>query len=126
MRTQAVLRGSDDKPPPPIVAAPTPPPLAHGAWGTLALMRGSTIEKSFDLCDDRELVGRGKFCSIRIIDKSVAEAHFVLGRGGELLTSLPGLTVEVGGLTTRRLQLADGDAIHVGTVVLVYNAAPDS
>jgi len=92
----------------------------HLPWGTLTVIEGHDPGVVFSLHDERELVGRAKFCSVRLDDRSVAEAHFVIGRGGELVASLPGLTVEVNGIAVRRAQLSSGDTLGVGETLLRY------
>ena len=106
------------------VAAPSASDRAGRVpWGTLKVVEGRVPGAVFSLHDERELVGRAKFCSVRLDDRSVAEAHFVIGRGGEMVASLPGLTVEVNGIAVRRAQLASGDTLRVGQTTLTVTLA---
>ena len=61
-------------------------------WGVLRVIEGPDAGKTFELREETELVGRGKFCTVRLTDKSLEEAHFVLGRDGS--PSLRGLVIE--------------------------------
>jgi len=70
------------------------------------------------LREDVELVGRGKFCSVRLSDTSLQEAHFVLSRDGRLNASTPRCRVEVDGEVVLSAAVRDGSRVKVGSTGL--------
>lgn len=94
---------------PEVSASPT------DAWGSLRVLSGPDAGKSFDLRDDTELVGKGRFCSIRLSDPKLEEAHFVLSRNGRLSASTPTARVMVDGAEVRTVLLTERAAIAVGS-----------
>ncbi len=103
-------------------AAPESAASVPGVWGVLQVVDGPGKGTQFELRAERELVGRGKFCSVRLPDKAAAEAHFVLSPEGELVASLPHLRVEVNGEALRTVRLANGQLVKLGRTTLRYIA----
>ncbi|MEP7216450.1 MAG: VWA domain-containing protein [Anaerolineaceae bacterium] len=111
-------RGDRTLPQPVAPVAETP----AGPWGTFEVIEGEGAGTTFPLKDDRELVGRGKFCSVRLTDKAIEEAHFVVTHGGELLASTPTCLVLIDGAEVRAGQLVDGSEVRLGGTVLRYRS----
>jgi VWFA-related protein len=105
------------KPPP-----PAPAPTGRG-WGYLTVLRGQGAGNRYELKEERELVGRGKFCSVRLPDPGVEEAHFVITPDGRLFASTPACTIEVDGEGVRTTTVDDGSAIAVGNTLLKFSRA---
>ena len=93
-----------------------------GPWGVFEVIEGDGAGSEFPLKEDRELVGRGKFCSVRLMDKTIEEAHFVVTREGELLASTPTCRVLIDGAEVRSGQLVDGSEVRLGGTVLRYRS----
>jgi hypothetical protein len=106
-----------------VSSAPPPP----GAWGSFVVVeaasRGDKVGTRWALKDETELVGRGKFCSVRLKDRAIEDAHFVITREAELHASTPACRVEVGGEIVRRATLADGATVKLGGTTLRFEAA---
>lgn len=83
-------------------------------WGALTVVSGPDAGKVFELRDDVELVGRGKFCTVRLSDPELQEAHFVISPDGRLNASTPRCRVEVDGEVVRSAVLRRGSRIRAG------------
>ncbi|MCZ7575708.1 MAG: FHA domain-containing protein [Dehalococcoidia bacterium] len=83
-------------------------------WGALTVVSGPDAGKVFELRDDVELVGRGKFCTVRLSDPGLQEAHFVISPDGRLNASTPQCRVEVDGEAVRSAVVGRGSRIRVG------------
>jgi len=107
-------------------AQPAAPILgaAQGAWGRIAVIDGPDRGAEFELTDEAELAGRGRFCSIRLRDRSVKPAHLLINRDGTYRVSAPGLAVEVDGATAATGKLGDGSKIRIGSTLLHFKAEP--
>ena len=106
----AVLRrGGRDEP----IPEDAPVPMAE-PWGALTVVSGPDAGKVFELRDDVELVGRGKFCTVRLSDPGLQEAHFVISPDGRLNASTPQCRVEVDGEAVRSAVVGRGSRIRVG------------
>jgi VWFA-related protein len=101
---------------PPVPVAPPPP----GAWGAFTVIDGDKRGARFALEDDTELVGRGKFCSVRLKDKGIEDAHFVVTNEGVIHASTPACRIEVDGADVRLSRLRDGSTIRVGRTLLRF------
>ena len=106
----------------PQAVAPATETVPAGPWGVFAVLEGEGAGSEFQLSDDHELVGRGKFCSVRLMDKTIEEAHFVVTRDGELFPSTPTCRVLIDGAEVRGGQLVDGSEVRLGGTVLRYRA----
>lgn len=80
-------------------------------WGMLRVVEGPDAGRVFELRADTELVGRGRHCSVRLTDKSLAEEHFILTREGRIAASSPGSQLAVDGVATRSRQLGANEVI---------------
>ncbi len=89
-------------------------PVQPGAWGTLTVTAGPDAGQRFDLRDDTELVGRGRFCSVRLTDPKVEEAHFVISRNGRLSASTPAARLRVDGAEARTVLLEARAVVQLG------------
>jgi hypothetical protein len=94
------------------------PAVAAEPWGTLTVTSGPDAGKVFQLREDVELVGRGKFCSVRLSDTGLQDAHFVLARDGRLNASTPHCRVEVDGEVVHSAAVRDGSRVKVGSTEL--------
>ena len=81
---------------------------------------------TFTLKDDTELVGRGKFCSVRLKDRAVEEAHFVITRDGQLHASTPSCQIEINGQQVRRATVEPGQTIKIGNTELRFEPTTPS
>ena len=100
--------------------APAAPAAPVGPWGVFEVLEGEGAGSEFQLSDDHELVGRGKFCSVRLMDRTIEEAHFLVTREGELLPSTPTCRVLIDGAEVRSGQLVDGSEVRLGGTVLRF------
>jgi VWFA-related protein len=99
-------------------AAPEPGPAVP--WGMLRVLEGPDKGKVFQLAAETELVGTGKFCSVRLADRELAEAHFIINSEGRLTPSAPGNAVSVNGEAVRAAQLTDHAVIRAGKTALEF------
>jgi VWFA-related protein len=97
----------------PLAATPVP-------WGELLVMEGRDRGQCYPLEDDVELVGRGKSCSVRPRDRSLANAHFLLTRDGDLQASSPACRVEIDGREARSGRVNDGATVRAGQTLLRF------
>ncbi len=104
----------------PQAVAPAAPAAPVGPWGVFEVLEGEGAGSEFQLSDDHELVGRGKFCSVRLMDRTIEEAHFLVTREGELLPSTPTCRVLIDGAEVRGGQLVDGSEVRLGGTVLKF------
>ena len=95
-------------------------PRTRRPWGRLVVVEGQDAGQSFVLSEDTELVGRGRFCSVRLKDKEVAAAHFLVNREGWVQPSTPACAIEVDGAKARSRSLANGSLIRVGRTCLRF------
>jgi hypothetical protein len=89
----------------------------------LKVLSGRLKGREFSLADDTELVGRGKFCSIRIDDGSLEPAHVLLNRDGTYRASTPETSIEVDGTEGLWGPLLNGSTLRVGNVALEFHHA---
>jgi hypothetical protein len=101
-------------------AASLPSGESSQPWGRMVVVQGNGIGSTFVLTRDTELVGRGRFCSVRLKDRDVANAHCLVNREGWVHASTPGCTVEVDGSTARVRPIANGSIIRVGRTCLRF------
>ncbi|MBE0611961.1 MAG: hypothetical protein IH609_21455, partial [Dehalococcoidia bacterium] len=87
-------------------------------WGALTVVSGPDAGKVFQLRDEVELVGRGKFCTVRLSDPGLQEAHFVISPDGRLNASTPQCRVEVDGEVVRSAVIVEGSRIRAGSTEL--------
>lgn len=111
-------RGGRVRPEAPVEIAPAGP---AGPWGTLEVLEGEGAGTRFALNEERELVGRGKFCSVRLADKTIEEAHFLVTHDGMVFASTPACRILIDGAEVRGGQLSDGSVIRLGGTVLKYH-----
>lgn len=85
-------------------------------------------EKTFDLIDELVFVGSAADCSIRVSGEGVAEKHCQLLKVDDIwrLVDLSGGGTRVNGQPAPQAQLANGDVIQIGPLVLNFrgNVAP--
>ena len=112
-------RGDRTRPDVPEEAAATDP---TGPWGELEIVEGAGAGSKFPLKEDRELVGKGKFCSVRLADKTIEDAHFLVTHDGQVIASTPTCRILIDGAEVRGGQLADGSEIRLGGTVLRFHA----
>lgn len=93
-----------------------------GAWGVLEITQGAGAGTKFPLSGSRVLVGRGKFCTIKLNDKDVEETHFLMTPAGEVFASTPSCVLTLNGEETRSGTLTDGALLGVGGTVLRFTA----
>ncbi len=93
------------------------------AWGTLLVLSGKLQGHEFPLRDDTELVGRGKFCSVRIDEGSIEPAHVLLNRDGTFRASRPRTSIEVDGTNDGWGRLLNGSTLRLGDVSLEFHDA---
>jgi Inner membrane component of T3SS, cytoplasmic domain len=105
---------------------PQPALAAPVAWGTFTVISGSQQGIRFALTGERELVGRGKSCSVRIRDRAMNEAHAVLDRSGTIQASSPSAIILVDGEAVRAASLRGGSEVTIGATVLRFNHANGS
>jgi hypothetical protein len=94
------------------------PPATAEPWGALTVVSGPDAGKVFQLCDEVELVGRGKFCTVRLSDPGLHEAHFVISPDGRLNASTPQCRVEVDGEVVRSAVIVRGSRVRAGSTEL--------
>jgi len=106
---------------------PAPTPVVDvgepGPWGALTVIAGAETGRRFELRGERELCGRGRFCSVRLKDKRVQDAHFVLTPDLLIFASTPDCPLSLNGDDVRQAQLQDGDRIRVGATELEFRQA---
>ena len=90
-------------------------------WGALTVVSGPDAGKVFQLRDEVELVGRGKFCTVRLSDPGLHEAHFVISPDGRLNASTPQCRVEVDGEVVRSAVIVRGSRIRAGATEMVVS-----
>ncbi len=100
--------------------AVVPRPTTDEPWGALTVVRGGPPGATFALRQARELIGSGRFCSVRIRQSGVKDAHAVIDRDGNLQASAPTCAVNVDGEPVREARLADGAELALGDVVLRF------
>ncbi len=87
-----------------LVAAPATASVPP--WGMLRITEGPDAGRVFKLHADTELIGRGRHCTVRLTDKSLAEEHFILTRDGRIAASSPANVVSVDSRAVRTEQLS--------------------
>lgn len=97
------------------------PAAVSEPWGALTVVSGPDAGKVFQLRDEVELVGRGKFCTVRLSDPGLQEAHFVISPDGRLNASTPQCRVEVDGEVVRSAVIVEGSRVKVGSTELVVS-----
>ena len=103
-------------------AVPEEEPAARAEpWGALTVVSGPDAGKVFQLRDEVELVGRGKFCTVRLSDPGLQEAHFVISPDGRLNASTPQCRVEVDGEVVRSAVIVEGSRIRAGATEMVVS-----
>lgn len=100
--------------------APEVSQVAPGAWGMLEITQGAGAGTKFALTASRVMVGRGKFCTVKLNDKDVEETHFLITSTGEIFASTPSCSLTVNGEDTRDGALTDGALVGVGGTVLRF------
>ena len=125
MRRALNLRtsGGEAEGPDTLVGSPPPEsaesgPVAAEVWGSLEIVEGRDRGRRFTLRDDPELIGRGRFCSVRLRDRRVERAHVVLNRDATFVVSTPTCRLEVDGLETRSGMLETGAMLRLGETLL--------
>ena len=83
-------------------------------WAILRVIEGPDAGKVFELSAETELVGRGKFCTVRLSDSSLKDEHFIITSGGQLVPSAPGNEVSVDGESVKATRLGDRTIIRAG------------
>ncbi len=99
-------------------AEAAPVAAAAAPWGWLAVLEGKDRGRRFPLKDEVELVGRGKSCSVRLKDKGVDVAHFLLRNDGQFQASTPAAQLEKDGQPVRSGRLEPGEQLRLGGTVL--------
>ncbi len=89
--------------------APAVPP-----WGILRIVEGPDAGKVFELRAETELVGRGRYCTVRLTDTSLAEEHFILTSDGRIASSSPANAIQIGGNMARTRQLEANESFSAG------------
>jgi hypothetical protein len=92
-----------------------------GPWGALEVLSGPAAGARFDLRAERELLGSGKFCSIRVADPSLAAAHAVLSRDGVAVPSTPACALSAGDQAAGPVTLRPGTEFRAGNVLLRFD-----
>ena len=105
---------------PGVTAVPGPRAASAAAWGELLAIEGRDRGRRFLLKDDVELIGRGKACSVRLRDRSLADAHFLITREGDLQASSPACRVEIDGGEARSGRVIDGATLRAGQTLLRF------
>ncbi len=122
-RDLSSMPGMAPRRPSPTQAVPAPSPVVSKdgrPWGRLVVVEGKDAGQTFVLNEDTELVGRARFCSVRLKDQEIAAAHFLVSRDGSVHPSTPGCALEVDGSIARYRPLADGSLIRVGRTCLRF------
>jgi hypothetical protein len=102
-------------------AEAAPEPVAEaGPWGAIEVLSGPAAGARFDLRAERELLGSGKFCSIRVGDPSLAPAHAVLSRDGVAVPSTPACALSAGDQAAGAVALRPGTEFRAGSVLLRF------
>lgn len=96
----------------------TPIPAALAAWGTLNEHRG---ERTFDLSDNRCVVGRGETADVQLAEDEISRNHAVVFReGGALwiadLNSANGTSVNGRQISSDPVEIGSGDMLSFGPV----------
>lgn len=99
------------------LATSAPAPIS--AWGTLVEHRG---ERSFDLTDNRCVVGRSEDADIRLDEAEVSRHHAVVFRqGGKLwivdMDSANGTSVNGSGVGSKPSEIGPGDMLSFGPAI---------
>ena len=105
-------------------SSPVLPP-ERTPWGTIVVLAGPDAGKNFDLFDDAELVGRGAFCSVRLADPSVDDAHFVVSRDGKVAVSTPTARVVIDGQPVRSAVVGAALDLTLGDTQLAIRRVDD-
>ena len=98
-------------------------PGEDAPWGEIEVLSGPAAGTRFALRAERELLGSGKFCSIRVGDSSLAAAHAVLSRDGIAIPSTPECALSVGGRLANSVELRPGTEFQAASVLLRFEAA---
>ena len=101
---------------------PAPGPASDNAWGMLEITGGPGSGTTFPLIGSRVLVGRGKFCTVKLNDKAVEETHFLMTPAGEIFASTPSCVLTLNGEETRAGRLTDGAVVGLGGTLLRFTA----
>ena len=77
-------------------------------------MEGPDAGKEFALAEDSELIGRGRHATVRLTDRKLLDAHFILSRDGLLTASTPAAEVFIDGERVRRAEVKPGAKVKAG------------
>lgn len=95
-----------------------PQPLT--TWGILRVLAGPDSGKVFQLSAETELIGRGKYCTIRLGDSALKDAHFIVSSEGRLAPSAPGNEVFVDDQAVRATRLGEHATIRAGATTMEF------
>ncbi len=89
----------------------------------LIVTQGVDLGKSFDLLDEVATIGRGKDCTIRLLDTDVARLHAKIDANTQIVDVCNDHGILINGQPSRTTQLKSGDQIQIGNTVLRYACA---
>ncbi len=103
-----------------------PPSQDAVTWATLRVIAGPDSGKVFELSAETELIGRGKFCTVRLNDSALKDAHFILTSAGQLVPSAPGNEVVVDGAPVKATRIGDRTIIQAGSTKFAFERTGDA
>ncbi|MGE0598651.1 MAG: VWA domain-containing protein [Dehalococcoidia bacterium] len=96
------------------------PAQTSSTWGILRVLAGPDSGKVFQLSAETELIGRGKYCTIRLTDSALKEAHFIVTSECQLVPSAPGNEVFVDDTAARTARLGAQATIRAGATTMEF------